>query len=470
MRFKAFFSNSFGILFSRIAGLIRTMLLASVLGQSVYSDMFLVAFKLPNLFRRMFAEGAFMQAFMPSYASAQNKGAFAMTTFRRFLLYIILFSTVVSIFPEFFTTLIASGLSPETITQTAPLTAITFWYLDLIFIVTFLGSLLQYKEHFATTAFATVLLNLSMIATLLIYRHDDPMSVVYALSISVIVGGILQVIVHFIAIDKFGIKGMLLSGDRQRNQAQTKQEVKKFNSLFLPAVWGSSTPQINAFLDTFLASFLVAGSISALTYANLIFTLPLALIAIAASTALFPSISKALAADDSTLAYSYLPKAFWFMLTLLSVAMLGAIIFAEPIVWLLFQRGHFTHADTLVTSNVLTMYMIGLIPFGLSKLFSLYLYASHRQAKAAKIATISLIANIIASLSLMSSMGASGLALAGSIGGWVLFVLTLKELGTDKLKSLIDYKKTIMLILSLMLLGVLFYYLNIWILSAINTA
>ncbi len=468
MRFKAFFSNSFGILFSRIAGLVRTMLLASVLGQSIYSDMFLVAFKLPNLFRRIFAEGAFVQAFMPSYASAQNKGAFAMATFRRFLLYIVLFSTIVSIFPEFFTTLIASGLSPEAITKTAPLTAITFWYLDLIFIVTFLGSLLQYKEHFATTAFATVLLNISMIVALLMYRQDNPTNILFALSISVIVGGFLQVIAHIIAINKLKIKDMLRLGNASRNEIQTQQETKKFNSLFLPAVWGSSTPQINAFLDTFLASFLVAGSISALTYANLIFTLPLALIAIAASTALFPSISKALASDDSTLAYSYLPKAFWFMLSLLSVAMLGAIIFAEPIVWLLFQRGHFTHADTMVTSNVLTMYMIGLIPFGLSKLFSLYLYASHRQAKAAKIATISLIANIIASLSLMSSMGAAGLALAGSIGGWVLFILTLREIGINRLKSLTDYKKIILLTLSLMFAGILFDYINSWILSAIN--
>lgn len=467
MKLRAFFSNSFGILFSRIAGLVRTMLLASVLGQSIYSDMFLVAFKLPNLFRRIFAEGAFVQAFMPSYASAPNKGAFAMATFRRFLLYIILFSTVVSIFPEFFTTLIASGLSPDTIAKTAPLTAITFWYLSLIFIVTFLGSLLQYKEHYATTAFSTVLLNLSMILALIIYKNDDPMSVIYALSISVIVGGILQVIAHFIAIDKFGIKSMLFVGNKERKQAEVTEQTKKFNSLFLPAVWGSSTPQINAFLDTFLASFLVAGSISALTYANLIFTLPLALIAIAASTALFPSISKAIAAKDTTLAYSYLPKAFWFMLTLLSIATLGAVIFAKPIVWLLFQRGNFTSADTIATAHVLTMYMIGLIPFGLSKLFSLYLYASHRQAKAAKIATISLVTNIIASLTLMGSMQAAGLALAGSVGGWVLFVLTLREVGIGKLKSVINLKYSALLIIALALLGILFYYTNQWIIGHI---
>jgi len=307
-----------------------------------------------------------------------------------------------------------------------------------------------------------------MITALVIYRDDDPMTVIYALSISVIVGGILQVIVHFIAIDKFGIKSMLFTGDKQRKETETKEDTKKFNSLFIPAVWGSSTPQINAFLDTFLASFLVAGSISALTYANLIFTLPLALIAIAASTALFPSISKALAANDPTLAYSYLPKSFWFMLWLLSIATLGAVIFAQPIVWLLFQRGNFTSADTITTAHVLSMYMIGLIPFGLSKLFSLYLYASHRQAKAAKIATISLVVNVIASLSLMSSMGASGLALAGSLGGWVLFVLTAKEIGYDKLKSIIDFKKALLLILILAALGILFYYSNIWLMSVIR--
>jgi len=468
MKFKSFFTNSFGILFSRIAGLVRTILMASVLGQSIYSDMFLVAFKLPNLFRRIFAEGAFVQAFMPSFVASKNKSVFAMATFRRFLLYIIAISLTVSIFPEFFTRLIASGLDENTIITTAPLTAITFWYLSLIFIVTFLGSLLQYREHFATTAFATVFLNLSMITALLIYRHDSPMDVIYALSISVIIGGLLQVFVHLLTIKKYHLDKLLVGGWKYRKRKDITTEEKRFNTLFLPAVWAGSTPQINAFLDTFLASFLLVGSISALTYANLIFTLPLALIAIAASTALFPSVSKALANGREEEAYINLGKAFWLLFAALSVAMLGGTIFAEPIVWLLFEHGNFTEANTLITAKVLSMYMVGLIPFGLAKLFSLYLYASHRQAKAAKIATISLIVNIIASLTLMKPMGAAGLALAGSIGGWVLFILTLREVGFSHISGVIFSKRTLLLLAGVALFGIICFYMNGWMMGLIR--
>ncbi len=428
----------------------------------------MVAFKLPNLFRRIFAEGAFVQAFMPSFVASKNKGVFAIATFRRFLLFIVASSMIVSFFPEFFTTLIASGLSDETIAATAPLTAITFWYLSLIFIVTFLGTLLQYKEHFATTAFATVFLNLAMIAALLYYRDDTPQTVVYALSISVIVGGILQVIVHLFAIKRYKIHKLLFGGWKYRKDKDIVAEEKKFNTLFIPAVWGSSTPQINAFLDTFLASFLIAGSISALTYANLIFTLPLALIAISASTALFPSISKAFANGREAEAYENLGKAFWLLLSALSLAMVGGMMFAEPIVWLLFESGRFTEQNTLVTSKVLIMYMVGLVPFGLAKLFSLYLYASHRQGKAAKIATISLVVNIIASLSLMSSMGAAGLALAGSLGGWVLFILTVREVGMGHFMQIIKSMRTIYLIIGLILFAISFYYLNEWLVELIR--
>jgi len=117
--------------------------------------------------------------------------------------------------------------------------------------------------------------------------------------------------------------------------------------------------------------------------------------------------------------------------------MLGGILLAEPIVWLLFERGKFTSAETIETAKVLQMYMIGLLPFGLAKLFSLFLYASHRHKRAAKIALYSLIASVSASLILMQPLGAAGLALAGSIGGWVLFFFTVKAVGIDHLKAIL---------------------------------
>ncbi len=465
---RKFFTNSAGILFSRIAGLIRTTLLAAVLGQSIYSDMFLIAFKLPNLFRRIFAEGAFVQAFMPAFVASRHKGVFAITIFRRFLLLIVAASIVVSLFPELFTRLMAVGLDAKTVAETAPLTAITFWYLALIFIVTFLASLLQYREHYATTAFGTVLLNLSMIAVLIFWRHASPRTVTYALAVSVVVGGLLQVMLHVWSLTRFTLHRLLIGGWKHRHSRNITAETRRFNGLFLPAVWGSSTPQVNAFLDTWLASFLVAGSISALTYGNLVFTLPLALIAIAASTALFPSITKDLKHGRDAQAYANLAKAFWIMAFALGAAMAGGIILAEPVVWLLFEHGRFTPHDTLITANVLRMYMVGLIPFGLTKLLSLYLYASHRQAEAAKIATFSLAANITASLLLIRPMGVMGLALGGSIGGWVLFVLTLRALGWKRMRPILFAHTLFYFIPAMVAWGLLVYGVNLWLMGLIR--
>ena len=468
MRLKSIFTNSFGILISRITGLGRDVLMASALGASVWSDMFFVAFKLPNLFRRIFAEGAFTQAFMPSFVASKQKGVFATAIFLRFLLFLTLASLLITLFPVPVTKLLAWGWNSGQIAQTAPLTAINFWYLDFIFIVTFIGTLLQYKEHFATTAMSTALLNLSMIGALLFFMHDNPKTVAYALSFSVLVGGVLQVITHIITLKHLNLQRILVGGWRYRNKKDITEEKQKFNRLFIPAVWGSSTAQINSFIDTMLATFLVSGSVSYLFYANRVFQLPLAIIAIATTTALFPSISKAVKNGRSKEAYLNLNNAFWLLAFALGIATTGGILFAEPIVWLLFERGKFAQADTIETSYVLMMYLVGLLPFGLAKLFSLFLYASHRQAAAAKIATVSLVCNIIASLMFIKPLGAMGLALAGSIGGWVLFILTVREVGTDKFIRIIKTAKLLYWILWMSGSALLFYLANLWLIEFIR--
>jgi len=460
MKLKSIFSNSFGILLSRITGLGRNTLLAITLGASGYSDMFFVAFKLANMFRRIFAEGAFTQAFMPSFVDAKQKGVFATAIFLRFMLFIVAISLLVTLFPENVTKLLVWNWSSEKIAQTAPFTAINFWYLDLIFIVTFLGTLLQYREHFITTAVSTALLNLSMITALYFYMHESPMTILYALSFSVLVGGVLQVISHFFVLKHLNLHRLLIGGWKYRKEKDVSEDKKKFTKLFVPSVWGNSAPQFASYLDTFLASFLITGSISYLSYANLLFQLPLGLIAIATASALFPAISKALSRGDEANAYKNLGEAFWLLAFLLSISALGGIIFAEPIIWLLFEYGAFTSTMRVETAHVLAMYMIGLLPYGLAKLFSMFLYASHRHKKAAKIATIALVVNIFFSLILMQNMGAMGLALAGSIGGWTLFILTVKEIGFSKLIIILKNRKLIYLIIVVILSFLLFLFLN----------
>ncbi len=468
MQIKSIFTNSFGILFSRVTGLGRDVLMASALGASIWSDMFFVAFKLPNLFRRIFAEGAFTQAFMPSFIASRHKGVFATAIFLRFLLFLMAFSLIITFFPEPMTKMMAWGWSTEQIDQTAPLTAINFWYLDLIFIVTFFATLLQYKEHFATTAMSTALLNISMISALYLYMHEDPKNVAYALSFAVLIGGGLQILAHLVTLHHFKLDRLLLGGWKYRKEKDVEEEKKHFNSLFLPGILGNSTPQISAFIDTILATFLMTGSVSFLFYANRVFQLPLAIIAIATATVLFPAVSKALKNNQEEKAYENLKQAFWLLSFLLGAAMIGGILMAEPIVWLLFERGKFTSVETLETVAVLRMYMIGLLPFGLAKLFSLFLYASHRHRKAAKIAVYSLITSVTSSLILMHPMGASGLALAGSIGGWVLFVFTVREVGTARFMAIIKSRKLFYLVLSLSLFSVTLFYINILLLNYIR--
>lgn len=446
--FKSIFTNSFGILTSRILGFVRDMLQASILGANIYTDIFIVAFKLPNLFRRIFAEGAFTQSFLPSFAHTKQKSVFSVSIFLKFFGFLVLFSAFVALFSNFFTKIIASGFSAETISEAAPLVAINFNYLILIFIVTFLASLLQYKNHFATTAFSTALLNIALIGALLYSQDETPKTIVYNMSYAVIIGGLMQVVVHVIAAYKLHLFKIFIVGFHglKTKSSRIKKDVTKFKSTFGASVLGSSTAQISAFLDGWLASFLFAGSISYLYYANRIFQFPLALFAIATSVAIFPKVSRFLKNNNDEKAHEMLQKSFWFLSYLLTIATVIGIIFSDEIVWLLYERGAFTAVDSANTSMILSMYLVGLIPFGLSRIFSLWLYAKQRQKEAAKISAISLGVNIVLSLALIYPFKAAGLALASSLSGFILFYLTIKKFGMGEFLGILKDKKIFVLL------------------------
>jgi len=440
---KSIIVNFLGIFNSRILGFIRDLLSANILGANIYSDIFFVAFKFPNLFRRIFAEGAFTQSFLPSFAKTPYKPKFAYKVFITFLAIILLITLIVNLFSYQITSILAYGFSEEAKKMAAPLVAINFWYLDLIFIVTFLGSLLQYKGHFLTTAFSTALLNISLIAALLYSQNLPKEEIIWYLSIAVVIGGIFQVLFHLIASYKYNIIKLLCIGAKSKK----KVDLSTFKKHFLPSIFGNSTAHISAFLDTWLASFLTAGSISYLYYANRLFQLPFALFAIATSTVLFPKITKAIKNNDLNTAKIYMKKTFWILLYLLIIATIVAIVDSKEIVKVLFQRGAFSEHDTNVTAIVLIMYMIGLIPFGINKLFSSYLYATHKHLKAAKFSAISLGVNIAFSLILIYPLKVYGLALASSIGGIVLVFLTLKEYGFRQFLDFFEKKYVLYMIL-----------------------
>ncbi|WP_169940880.1 murein biosynthesis integral membrane protein MurJ [Campylobacter sp. RM15925] len=459
MFIKGFFSNSVGILTSRVLGLFRDLLTASTLGAGIYSDIFFIAFKIPNLLRRVFGEGAFSQAFLPNFTKAQKKGIFAAEIFFKFLFFIAILTLLVNIFAPQFTKIIATGLSAEDIANAVPLVKINFYYLALIYIVTFLASLLQYRQHFVTTAFSTALLNLAMIASLFLSQGKEPKIVAYYLSFGVVAGGILQVIAHLIALYMTSMSRLFFGGILRFIKGK-RANSKGFFTNFYHGLLGSSAMQISSFMDTWLASFLAAGSISYLFYANRIFQLPLAIFAIALSTALFPKITKQIKAKNEAEALKWMNKSFEFLFFLLVAAMLGGIILAHPIIKLLFERGSFDATSTYETARVLQAYMIGLLPFGLSKLFSLWLYAKLQQKIASKIAMICLGVNLIIAVILMRPYGAFGLALASSLGGFVLLALNIKAFGAREFLAIISFKRLSVIVVALSVFALILIFLR----------
>lgn len=426
MLIKSIFTNSSGILVSRVLGFIRDLLTASILGANIYSDIFFIAFKLPNLFRSIFADGAFTQAFIPSYAKSKHKIRFSSIIFLQLFGFLIILSLIVSMFSHIVAKAFAIGFTKETIDLAAPLFAINFYYLPIIFTVTFMAALLQYKHHFATTAYSTALLNLAMIIALLISKNMDKYEITYYLSYGVIAGGFLQVLVHLYAIKRNNLCKIF------HFKKHAKKEENKFYKNFFSATIGSSTLHISAFIDTWLASFLISGSISYLYYANRVFQLPLAIFAIATSIALFPMISRAIKNKDENRALNLMKKSSMILFVVLFISMIIGIVFNEFIIKLLFERGAFTSEDSASTALILTMYLIGLLPFGLAKIFSLWLYANEQQFLSAKISMKSLAWNIIFSLILIKPYGAAGLAFASTLSGFILFFLTIKAFGFKK--------------------------------------
>lgn len=435
---KSIFSNSSGILLSRILGFFRDMLTASTLGVNIYSDIFFVAFQLPNLFRRIFGEGAFSQTFIPSFTRVKQKILFSASIFFKLTASIIFLTILVNIFDDEVTRIIASGFNEEFIEKARIFVIINFYYLILIFIVTFLSALLHYKEHFITTAFSTALLNLSIIFALLVAQDKTSSEIVYFMSYAVVIGGILQVLVHIIALKYYSMDKVAFWG---LNKFHRFKEVKKdsnrfFNKFFL-AILGGGTAQISSFLDTLMASFLITGSISYLYFANRLFQFPLAIFAIAITIAIFPKVSKYIKLNKIFEAEKIFKNSFWILIHLLTISTIIGIFFAEEIVRLLFENGNFSKEDSANTAEVLIYYLIGLTIFGVSKLFSLWLYAHEKVGTTAKISLYSLIIKIIFAVILITPFGASGLALSTTISSAVLLFFTIKEFGFQRFKKIL---------------------------------
>lgn len=405
-------------LLSRVTGFARDILLAAVLGAGPVADAFFVAFRLPNHFRAIFAEGAFNAAFVPAYArlreqgGAERAGLFADRIFTLLVISQVVLLAAALMFTPATIDLLAPGLArdPERYGLAIDLTRITFPYLLLITLVTLYGGILNALHRFAAAAAASTLLNVAMMATLLLAVYFP--TVGHAAAWGVLVSGVLQ--------------AMLVGGDAWRAGVMTvfrrpklDDDVRRFFRALGPATVGSMGVQLALFADTIIGSFLPAGALSALYYADRINQLPIGVIGIAAGTVILPEMARRLAAGDTAGASHAQNRAVEFTLLLSIPCVAAFFIVPDLIMRALFVRGAFTTADATAAGATLAAYAVGLLPFVLIRSAVATFFARGDTATPVKAALIAAAVNIAIKFMLMGSLAQVGLAIATSIGAWI---------------------------------------------------
>lgn len=412
-------------LLSRIMGYVRDMVMAYFFGAGLITDAFIAAFRLPNLLRRLFAEGSLVVSFVPVFTDYyKNKGekeAFKLAGSALRVLSIILFILTVAgvVFAAEIIQVIAPGFKdPATIDLAVSLTRIVFPYAFFICLVALAMGILNAMGHFAAPAFAPVLLNFAMIAAMFIAAvlSDDPIFRIRALAFGVLAGGVLQIGIQI----PFLIKKGFLFWERT---PFFHQGLKKIGKMMLPAVLGAGVYQINMLVGTILASMLAEGSITWLYYADRLFQFPLGIFAISLGTAVLPSLSRQAAANDiaglkETFSYGL---RLVFFITLPATA--GLMVLREPIVALLFERGEFGRVDVAMTANALLYYAAGLCVVSAVRVTAPVFYARQDAKTPVKIAIVAITANILLSIWLMRIMDHCGLALATTLASAINFLM-----------------------------------------------
>jgi putative peptidoglycan lipid II flippase len=413
----------FYTLLSRILGLVRDMVVAYFFGSKMAADAFFVAFRIPNLLRRFFAEGSLTIAFIPVFTETltQKSKQDAFELARAVLTLLSLLLAVVTILGVLLSPWIVRlqaygfGASGPKYELTVLLTRITFPYIFLVSLVAFFMGVLNSLRHFAAPAAAPILLNVGIIAGALWVSPwlSEP---IVGVAIGVLIGGVLQVLLQIPWILKNGMsfRPLWMPGH---------PAVKKIGLLMLPAIFGSAVYQLNQFIGTLLASFLPQGSISWLYYADRIVEFPLGVFAIAISTAALPSLAKQVAGKDLSDFRDTLGHALRLVFFITTPATVGMIILRIPIIEVFFQRGAFDRTTTLMTAQALLFYSLGLWAFSASRVMLSAFYAFQDTKTPVKVATITMIANALLSLLLMGPLRHGGLALSLSLSSTVQLLL-----------------------------------------------
>ncbi len=408
---------------SRVLGLLRDMVFARVIGADALADAFFVAFKIPNFFRRLFAEGAFAQAFVPVLGEYREKGTPAAV---KALLdsvagvlgsSLIVLTVLVVIASPLVTALFAFGFwldYPDKFNAASTMLRITFPYLMLISLTGLAGAILNSYDRFAVPAFTPVLLNITLIAAALVAApwFDAP---VYALAWGVLVAGVVQLLFQL---------PFLAQIDRLPSPKVDWRDdgVRRVLRLMVPAIFGVSVSQINLLLDTVIASFLPTGSISWLYYSDRLSELPLGVFGIAIATVILPSLSRQHAARTTEVFSRTLDWALRMVLLVAIPAAVALMMLAEPILATLFYYGDvMTPRDIGMATLSLQAYAIGLIAFMLIKVLAPGYFARQDMKTPVRIGVIALVTNMVLNLAFALPLhhyfgiGHVGLALATSL-------------------------------------------------------
>ncbi len=408
---------------SRVFGFLRDMIVAGIFGAGMATDAFFVAFRIPNLLRRLLAEGSLTVSFVPvftDYLKNKNRNEalkLVNVTFSAASVLLLLVSLVGIIFAPLIVMIIAPGFTKSSSGYglTVYLTRLMFPYIFFISLVALCMGILNTLRHFAAPALAPVVLNLSIIFAALFLRNLFNPSII-ALGVGVVIGGILQLAMQFPFLLEKDVK---IRPDFHFNHPGLKQ----IGALMIPASFGAAIYQINIFIGTILASLLPTGSVSFLYYADRIVELPLGVFAIAVGTAALPSFSEQVSRGD----FEDLKKTISFSLRLLLFVTIPAtvalIALRIPIISVLFERGEFTAYATIETARALLCYSLGLWAFSLIRIVVSTFYSLKDTKSPMKAAIVALIVNALLSAALMFPLKHAGIALATSIASSVNVIM-----------------------------------------------
>ncbi len=466
MLLKSGFIVAVFTMLSRLFGLAREFFIAALFGTSSVADCVNVAFKFPNLFRRIFGEGALSAVFIPMYSekltvsrgSAQEFGA---KIFSLLIFSLIALTIIVQIFMPYMMYIIAPGFSSdlEKFNLAVVLCRITAPYLIFISATAMIGGMLNSVKRFAAFAFVPIILNISIILVTIIFQKfaDDEYGAEYGIAYSLIFGGIFQLLFMYICLKKANLCFRL------RRASVKDKEVNKLLVNMGPAAMSSGAQQLMLFISQSIASFL-PGAVSILSYAERLYQLPLALIGISFGTVLLPELSKLYKQKDHSAANSLQNKALMIALLLSVPAMIGLFTLSEPIIHLIFERGAFSREDTIATAAALAAFSFGVPAFVISKILTPIFYANLDTKTPMRLTIYSLIINTILNLILMIPFGYVGIALGSSMASWINICFLAhyaKRYGNFKIKKEV-YSFGAKVLLCSMIMGLFAYACSIY--------